>query len=145
MTSKPVVESVSQSVAKPYKLKQVNLPQKLSNTLSPEQLQDLFVEMCFFARLGFVQPPCCLRCAHDTISNNGNSNMTGSTRESEKRKCSNLVVWRVIADGSHLLHPEKLKDNTLILICSAARSLLRGEVVQKMKWDSKARKLVAAS
>jgi hypothetical protein len=26
-----------------------------------QQLQELWVEMCLFARLGFIQPPCCLQ------------------------------------------------------------------------------------
>ena len=39
-------------------------PSDLQNVLSEHAVADLFVETCFFARLGFVQPPCCMSCTY---------------------------------------------------------------------------------
>jgi len=80
---------------------------------SDTALQELFVEMCFFARLGLVQPPCCLPCAY------------AEAREPHAQNndcCNNWVIWR--RDANLPLHPETLGDNLVFVRCHAVRRLL---------------------
>mmetsp|Transcript_22461 Transcript_22461/g.31669 ORF Transcript_22461/g.31669 Transcript_22461/m.31669 type:complete len:213 (+) Transcript_22461:121-759(+) len=125
------------------KIRHVNLPQKLSGVLGYEEVQNLFAEMCFFARLGFLQPPCCLQCAFDNEKISGLHKSSSNEHIHEKVNCNNLVVWRVNADENHHIHPKKLNGNTLIVSCSAAKSWLRGETKHKMRWDIVANKLIS--
>jgi len=53
-------------------------------------IKNLFVEVCFFARLGFVQPPCCLRCAHHL----GESYHRKEKLAARDEKCNELLIWR---------------------------------------------------
>jgi hypothetical protein len=99
-------------------------PSDLSNDLSEHQISELFVETCFFARLGFVQPPCCLQCTY---------------RESMKEavpntKCGRWLIWR--RDAKHVLHPNHLCDNAIAVQCHAARRLLAGKTVDNHRWDN---------
>ena len=98
-------------------------PRKLSNSLSEEQIADLFVETCFFARLGFVQPPCCMLCTY-------RESMTGSL---PNKKCNRWVVWRL--DASKVLHPNKLSDNIVAVKCHTARLLQKGSEVDGYQWN----------
>jgi hypothetical protein len=127
-----------------HKPKHVTTPQKLGESLSNDQLQNLFVEMCFFARLGCVQPPSCLPCAYNQVCPDASetTHLSQISTEKQETKCTNLVVWRINANTSHLLHPDKLKGNLLVLTCCTARKLMNGESVQTMKWDGKNKKLV---
>ena len=95
----------------------------LAQKLSKESIQDLFVETCFYARLGFVQPPCCLQCTY----------MESQKDASPDPDCSRGVVWR--RDARHVLHPETLEENTIFVQCHAARDLIAGKVVDGHKWD----------
>lgn len=90
--------------------------------LEDEQLQELFVEMCFFARLGYVQPPCCLRCTYREALKDGNA----------KSLCSRWVLWR--KDTNQLLHPTQLEGNLLMVQCQAARRLLAGKTIDGFSW-----------
>jgi hypothetical protein len=95
--------------------------------LTEDQMQEVFVEMCFFARLGFVQPPCCLRCTY---------------RESMQKRtkhCSRWVVWR--KNAATLMHPNRLAGNILIMSCHVARKLLAGQVVQGREWDARKKQI----
>ena len=127
------------------KPKHVNTPQKLADSLSNEQLEHLFVEMCFFARLGCVQAPSCLQCAYNQIypdQETLSKSHPTTAHETMNSKCTNLVVWRINANTTHLLHPEKLKGNLLVITCCTAKKLMNGETVQTMKWDGRNKKLV---
>ena len=104
-------------------------PEDLEGRFSIEEVKDLFVGMCVYSRLGFLQPPCCLRCSYD------NSEDDESKKRESNLKCQKPVVWRINASSSHLLHPEKLKGNLMVIPCSSARSLLRGKSIQGKKWD----------
>ena len=88
-----------------------------------DQMQELFVEMCFFARLGYVQPPCCLRCTYKEALMDKNENM----------HCSRWVIWR--KDTRILLHPLEMQGNLLMVQCRAARKLLAGEIVNGYRWS----------
>ena len=95
----------------------------LAHKLSKESIQDLFVETCFYARLGFVQPPCCLQCTY----------MESQKDATPDPDCNRWVVWR--RDARHVLHPETLEENTIFVQCHAARDLLAGKVVDGHKWE----------
>jgi hypothetical protein len=87
--------------------------EEADNTSS--HLSELFITMCFFARLGFIQPPCCLHCAYHHASqattttaddSNNNNNNDATTTVSNISECYNLIPWRI--DTSILLHPSQL-------------------------------------
>uniref|UniRef100_A0A7S4M7U7 Uncharacterized protein n=1 Tax=Odontella aurita TaxID=265563 RepID=A0A7S4M7U7_9STRA len=105
----------------------------------PEGLRDLFVEMCFFARLGFLQPPSCLSCAFldAKLSRDGDN--------SNRVVCRCPVVWR--KDATQSLHPDRLGGDAsdsgiVITTCTTAQAWMRDEVVEGFCWDRKLRKLV---
>jgi hypothetical protein len=110
-------------------IKTIVEPEEFKKTLPEEQMQELFVEMCFFARLGFVQPPCCLQCSYRE-----------SVKEaSPQMNCGRWVVWRKNAHS--LFHPQELEGNLIVVRCNAARNLLAGDVVEGFEWD-KTRKIL---
>ena len=95
-----------------------------------QQLQDLFVEMCFFARLGYVQPPCCLKCTYqETMEHEDNT------------PCTRWVVWR--KDAATLLHPNMLDGNIIIVQCDKVSDLLQGDTVEGRKWDAARKQIVS--
>lgn len=105
-------------------------PQDVFNQADEEFSKSLFVEMCFFARLGFLQPPTCLRCLYM-------ESMEGMEQDLD---CNNYVIWR--RDANELLHPEAMDNNMCMLECQAARRLIEGEEVQDHNWDNMKRRLV---
>lgn len=90
--------------------------EEADNSSSTSHLSELFITMCFFARLGFIQPPCCLHCAYHAAktaadddknkSSNNNNNNDTTTAVSNISECYNLIPWRI--DTSILLHPSQL-------------------------------------
>jgi hypothetical protein len=112
-------------------------PAELSTVLSSDDdnhngqtYQRLFAEMCFFARLGFVQPPSCLHCTY----------REGMEQQAPSLTCARWVVWRKNADV--LLHPDKLTDNIMLFQCHAVRQLLQGKSVEGYQWDTKQKQLI---
>lgn len=91
------------------------------NDADQAMLDKLFSEMCFFARLGFYQPPCCLRCAYQK-------------RPELSPVCEQWVVWR--KDANKLLHPDTIGGNIVLLPCGSACRLLKGEEVNGWQWDA---------
>lgn len=137
-------------VAREKQLQQLSIPYPITKkikglgkvagiSLSHEEVQNLFVEMCFYARLTFLQPPSCLRCAYRDAGLEGGE---GDHPSQSKRSCNNLVVWRINANTSHILHPDKLEGNIVLVTCSTAQTWLAGETAQEMKWDRKSKVLV---
>uniref|UniRef100_A0A7S3Q0E1 Uncharacterized protein n=1 Tax=Chaetoceros debilis TaxID=122233 RepID=A0A7S3Q0E1_9STRA len=108
----------------------VNQLKDLHGIISHEETQKIFVEMCTFARMGFVQPPTCIECAYSCSSCD------------ENPKCDNLVVWRQNAGEKHNLQPKTLEGNILFVTCSTAQAWMRGDKVHGKKWDSKDKLLV---
>lgn len=97
---------------------------------SEEAIKDLFVEMAFFARLGFVQPPSCLHCTYrESIE-----------KTSPDLKCNRYVPWR--KNANVLIHPHHLDNNIILVQCHVARSLVRGETDHCYRWDSIKRELI---
>jgi hypothetical protein len=107
--------------------------------LDEQELQELFVEMCFFARLGFVQPPCCLQCTYRESIMSSRPTKKTTTRPPNKN-CQRLVVWRRNAET--ILHPTELDGNLLIVTCQTARRLLAGETVEERVWDTELKQVV---
>ena len=101
-------------------------------------IKEVFVEMCFYARLGFVQPPCCLRCTYQTKpwwTQIGPSSNAAAP-------CARWLAWRKHADRP--LHPDTLGDDTtgIVLVrCHAARRLLQGQPVAGRIWNGNAKRL----
>jgi hypothetical protein len=106
-----------------------------------QQLQELFVEMCFFARLGYAQPPCCLRCAYKETK--GQDRAKDRSGPPGHPACRRWVVWRKNADT--LLHPNKLDGNILIMRCNVAQKLLAGKVVGGRRWNAEQRRVTTLS
>jgi hypothetical protein len=105
-------------------------PKDLANDLSEDRISELFVETCFFGRLGFVQPPCCLQC-------NYRESLKGAVPNTN---CGRWVIWR--RDAKHVLHPHHLCDNAIAIQCHAARKLLVGKMVDNHKWDTTSKVLL---
>ena len=93
-------------------------------SVGEEQMQELFVEMCFFARLGYVQPPCCLRCTYREALKDGNV----------QSQCPRWVIWR--KDTDQLLHPNQMEGNLLMVQCRAAGRLLAGKTIEGYAWSA---------
>ena len=108
-------------------------PHQLEKDLSQKELSELFVEMSFFARLGFVQPPCCLQCTYRESMKEAIPNM----------HCGRWVVWR--RDAKLMIHPNQLLDNGNLVVvkCTVARQLLAGKLVEGgYKWDQELQQLM---
>lgn len=99
-------------------------PKELSRDLTEEQISELFVETCFFARLGFVQPPCCLQCTY----------RESMKEEVPNKHCGRWVIWR--RDANVVLHPSELDNNAIAVRCHASRELLANKTVDNLKWDT---------
>lgn len=91
--------------------------------LNEKEMKDVFVEMCFFARLGFVQPPCCLQCTYKNSKSD----------HSADPNCTRWVVWR--KDANILLHPNQLDGNIMLVPCRQVRDLLTGNMVDGRTWN----------
>ncbi|KAL7462557.1 hypothetical protein ACHAXS_002938 [Conticribra weissflogii] len=104
------------------------------------QMSDLFVTMCFYARLGFIQPPICLKCAYRGA---GCGASKGRSAGERKRSCHELVPWR--RDANIPLHPDRLKDNVVFVTCETASSLVNGDAYPSIRWDSKSKALLLTS
>ena len=95
----------------------------VASQIGEEQMQELFVETCFFARLGYVQPPCCLRCTYREALKDGNV----------QSQCPRWVIWR--KNTTQLLHPHQLEGNLLMVQCRAAGKLLAGKKIDGYTWS----------
>lgn len=93
-------------------------------------IKEVFVEMCFYARLGFLQPPCCLRCTYNEAKEQRSVDVT----------CRRWVVWRKQTDQP--LHPDTLGNNIIMFQCHAVRKLLNGKPVAGQIWDAKRKQLI---
>ena len=115
-------------------------------------IKELFVEMCFYARLGYIQPPCCLRCTYsecynasspleerDDDDNDEPPRIPVKKVLNQKKQhhtCQRYVVWR--KDTNIVLHPDTIASNILVLPCALVRQLLSTTDVPKVIQDSQA-------
>ena len=111
---------------------------------------------CFFARLGFVQPPSCLKCAHRSSRcssaesgasnqinyNQCNADGAGRQESASERSssCSELVAWRI--DANIPLHPDNLEGNIVFITCDTAKSLVNGDAYPSIRWDIRNKRLL---
>ena len=97
---------------------------------------DIYVnnKQCFFARLGFVQPPSCLKCGYHL------SGCGENKKDDDKEDCCELVAWR--RDANIPLHPDKLEGNILFLTCNTAKCLVNGDAYPSIRWDSRNKRLL---
>jgi hypothetical protein len=109
-------------------------PKLMKDKLENEDTRkELFVEMCFFARLGYVQPPCCLHCLYqEAIEKSAKPN----------HNCERWVAFR--KDTTIPLHPDFLAENIAFVRCHTVRKLLPGSptgrgavVVDEFVFDAK--------
>jgi len=108
-------------------------PRDLANVLSDHAVADLFVETCFFARLGFAQPPCCMSCTYKEALKGNIPNMD----------CSSWVIWR--KNANRTFDPSNnanMADNALVVQCKTARKLVQGKMVEGYQWDSRTKMLL---
>lgn len=108
-------------------------PKDLANVLSEDDVSELFVETCFFARLGFVQPPCCMSCTYKEALKGHIPNL----------QCSKWVIWR--RDANKIFDPSNnadLSQNALVVQCQSARKLITGKLVEEYQWDARKRMLL---
>jgi len=111
-------------------------PKDLSNVLSEFAISELFVETCFFARLGFVQPPCCMSCTYKEA-------LKGNIPDLE---CQTWVIFR--KNGNRNFDPSNnanMGDNALVVQCRTARKLCAGKMVEGYQWDSRQKMLLRRS
>jgi hypothetical protein len=147
-------------VLNPSSCKQLNL--------SETDLQDLFVEMCFYARFRFLQPPCCLYCTHkrakpqtqqqqqqppkkpgDGTDSIDSTSPLHNTKEEECHPCRRLVLWR--EDATKILSKNTLAGNLLLIRCKDAQALLQGNTISVPTaqththwwWDADKRRILA--
>ena len=125
---------------------------------------------CFFARLGFVQPPSCLKCAYrlsrcgstnSGVSNQKNNNHCNADKETSDgrrdggggeastdsasipmtpKSCGELVAWRV--DANIPLHPDNLEGNIVFITCDTAKSLVSGDAYPSVRWEIRNKRLL---
>mmetsp|Transcript_34848 Transcript_34848/g.84288 ORF Transcript_34848/g.84288 Transcript_34848/m.84288 type:complete len:427 (+) Transcript_34848:294-1574(+) len=105
-------------------------PKELERIMNEHLVSELFVDTSFFARLGYVQPPCCMKCTY-------RESMMGTAPD---LKCERWVVWR--RNAKQTLHPKSLRDNSVIVKCRSARQLISGKFVEGFKWDKNSKILV---
>lgn len=107
-------------------------PKDISNCLSEDAISELFVETCFFARLGFVQPPCCLSCTYKEALKSYTPVI----------HCQRWVIWR--RDANKTLdpsHTNNMRDNAIVVQCQSARKLISGRMVEGFQWDKRGKVL----
>jgi hypothetical protein len=103
----------------------------LSTSISDDGIATLFVETCFYGRLGFVQPPCCLQCTYrEAICKFALPSF----------HCKRWVLWR--KNANHPLHRSNISENVIAIQCQSARKLTAGNTVESYKWDPKSKILL---
>ena len=110
-------------------------PAQVANTLSTKEMENLFIDMSFYARLGFLQAPSCLKCAYR------DAHAGTDYRDAIAAKgCGRLVLWR--KDTALPIHPDNMQTNSVVITCATAKALMRGEVVGGYRWDKNSQKMV---
>ena len=125
-TSTPLATATNRSVTS-IRNPTIVPPSDLKNILSEHAVADLFVETCFFARLGFVQPPCCMSCTYKEA-------LKGNIPDMD---CDTWVIWRKNANKT--FDPSNnadLTENAMVVQCKSARKLVTGKMVEGYQWDA---------
>jgi len=85
----------------------------LKSIPSENELEQAFVGMISFAKLGFMQAPSCLQCAYSSALKCQGSAINDTKKFQETSLCQNLVVWR--RDANILIQFSSLKGNAVVL------------------------------
>jgi hypothetical protein len=127
-------------VCTPLEFQKQVLSQTHTSNTNSISVKELFVEMTFYARLGYVQPPCCLHCTYteyyaqsseEDVREHGKQPLTNKNIDQTKstsgqydkpHKCHRYVIWR--KDTNLPLHPDTIATNIVILPCYLVRQLL---------------------
>ena len=110
-------------------------PAQVANTLSTKEMENLFIDMSFYARLGFLQAPSCLKCAYR------DAHAGTDYRDAIAAKgCGRLVLWR--KDTALPIHPDNMQTNSVVITCATAKAFMRGETVACVHWDKDSQTLV---
>jgi len=107
-------------------------PKDISNCFTEDDISELFVETCFFARLGFVQPPCCLPCTYKEAMKSNKPLL----------HCQRWVIWRKDATKTFDPTNENMRDNAIVVRCQSARKLISGRMIEGFQWDKREKKIV---
>ena len=111
-------------------------PAQVVNTLGTKEMENLFIDMSFYARLGFLQAPSCLKCAYR------DAHAGTDYREAIAAKgCGRLVLWR--KDTALPIHPDNMQTNSVVVTCATAKAFMRGETVAGVHWDKDSQTLVS--
>lgn len=126
---------------------------------------------CFFARLGFVQPPSCLKCAYhssrcsigvsvqkncnhdnaekedaggrsDDGGGNGSTESGTSTRGNPSTPSLCAELVAWRVDANIALHPDNLEGNIVFVTCDTAKSLVNGDAYPSIRWDVRNKRLL---
>ena len=110
-------------------------PAQAAKTLTREELEHVFIDTTFYARLGFLQALSCVKCSfRDAYAGT-------DYREAVAAKgCGRLVLWR--KDPALPIHPDNMQTNSVVITCTTAKALMRGETVGGYRWDKTSQKLV---
>jgi hypothetical protein len=105
-------------------------PKELVLIMNERLVSELFIDTSFFARLGYIQPPCCMQCTYK-------ESMMGTVPDLE---CDRWVVWR--RNANQIFHPKTLVDNSVVIQCRSARELISGKSVEGYKWGKTSKILI---
>ena len=138
----------------------------LKSIPSENDLEQAFVGMISFAKLGFMQAPSCLQCAYSSTLKRQGSAINDTKKFQETSLCQNLVVWR--RDANILIQFGSLKGNAVVLRvrfssyysilhncqpsqdfsfdimllqCHFAKKLLSGGTCSGWKWNDETKKM----
>ena len=131
-------------------------------------VKELFVEMTFYSRLGYIQPPCCLHCTYTECYNNNarskeivavvgdddddQQQHTNKTKiksnqivnyQHNHNKCHRYVIWR--KDTNIILHPDTIATNIVLLPCYLVRQLLQDGEKQPSSQNNKSMMMIAST
>lgn len=132
MSKKPLDANESNQQQRQLQFNPINMPEEIANKLDRKQMENLFVEMCFFARLGFLQPPTCLRCAYRAAG----ASREGTAINVSMKQCNRKILWR--KDAKLPIHPDRMQSNSVIVACQTAQAWMDDGVVSDLRWDREA-------
>lgn len=101
-----------------------------------QETERIFVEMCVFARLGFIQPPSCLRCSY----NKALKDTVSSIDETDQTPCERIIAWR--KDASKKISPVNIQETLTFVKCHDAKEWAIGHAVENMRWDEGTKRLL---
>lgn len=102
--------------------------------LDRNETERVFVEMCVFARLGFLQPPSCVRCVYNSVLK-GNL----SENDVDQVPCERIIAWR--KDANKKIDSENMKGTLTFVKCHDAKKWANGHAADNMRWDQVMKKL----